>query len=206
MDTFSPDARTSPFPRGYRSSGLLLHLTSLPSRYGVGDLGPGAFSWIDRLHSAGQTWWQALPLGPTGYGDSPYQSLSSFVGNGLLISPELLIEDGLLTPDDCRETFSSTTVDYDVVIPFKHRLLEAAWTRFRAGVRKDLIPAYEQFCQSRATWLENYALFRAVKAKHDGRSYLEWPPLHSRMREDLWRTRLIKFAWRSFYCSGKVTS
>ena len=106
---------------------------------------------MDRLHDAGQTWWQALPLGPTGYGNSPYQCLSSFVGNGLLISPELLIQDGLLKADDCQGAFSSTTIDYDVVIPFKHRLLETAWTRFRAGARKDLVPAYEEFCHSRAT-------------------------------------------------------
>ena len=78
-----------PFPPEYRASGLLLHVTSLPSPYGIGDLGSSAFSWIDRLHDAGQAWWQALPLGPTGYGNSPYQSMSSFAGNALLISPEL---------------------------------------------------------------------------------------------------------------------
>ena len=77
----------SPFPSEYRGSGMLLHITSLPSPYGLGDLGPAALTWIDRLHDAGQGWWQSLPLGPTGYGDSPYQSLSSFAGNGLLISP-----------------------------------------------------------------------------------------------------------------------
>jgi 4-alpha-glucanotransferase len=75
-----------PFPPEYRAAGLLLHVTSLPSPYGIGDLGPSAFSWVDRLHEAGQRWWQALPLGPTGYGNSPYQSLSSFAGNVLLIS------------------------------------------------------------------------------------------------------------------------
>ena len=80
-------------PSGYRASGLLLHVTSLPSRYGIGDVGPADVAWIDRLHEAGQRWWQALPLGPTGYGDSPYQSLSSFAGNPLRISPDWLIED-----------------------------------------------------------------------------------------------------------------
>ena len=85
-----------PFPPEYRSSGILLHVTSLPSFYGIGDLGPSAFSWVDRLDDSGQGWWQALPLGPTGYGNSPYQSLSSFAGNGLLISPECLISDGLI--------------------------------------------------------------------------------------------------------------
>jgi 4-alpha-glucanotransferase len=76
-----------PFPPDYRASGILLHVASLPSRYGIGDLGPTAFAWVDRLHEAEQSWWQALPLGPTGYGNSPYQSLSSFAGNELLISP-----------------------------------------------------------------------------------------------------------------------
>ena len=164
-----------PFPPGYRTSGLLLHVTSLPSPYGIGDLGPDAFAWIDRLHDSGQTWWQALPLGPTGYSNSPYQCLSSFVGNGMMISPHFLIEDGLLQADECTGAFSSTAIDYDVVIPFKHGLLKKAWSRFRAGVRKDLIPAYEQFCHSRANWLEDYALFRALKAKYNGASYLDWP-------------------------------
>ena len=81
----------SPFPPGYRASGVLLHVTSLPSPYGIGDVGPVALAWVDRLHEAGQSWWQALPLGPTGYGNSPYQSLSSFAGNGLLISPDGLV-------------------------------------------------------------------------------------------------------------------
>jgi len=76
------------FPPAYRASGVLLHVTSLPTPYGIGDLGPAAVAWIDRLHETGQTWWQALPLGPTGFGDSPYQSLSSFAGNPLLISPD----------------------------------------------------------------------------------------------------------------------
>jgi 4-alpha-glucanotransferase len=164
-----------PFPPAYRASGLLLHITSLPSPYGMGDLGPGAFTWVDRLHEAGQSWWQALPLGPTGYGNSPYQSLSSFVGNGLLISPELLIEEGLLTPDDCKGQFSSTSVNYDALIAFKHRLLEIAWINFHTGVRKDLRPAYEEFCHARGSWLEDYALFRALKARHGGAYYLDWP-------------------------------
>src|ERR1700687_2350423 len=91
-----------PFPPEYRASGLLLHVTSLPSPYGIGDLGPAAFAWVDRLHDAGQRWWQALPLGPTGCVNSPYSCLSSFAGNTLLVSPDLLIEDGLLSPTDCE--------------------------------------------------------------------------------------------------------
>ena len=87
--------KAPPFPPEYRASGLLLHVTSLPSAYGIGDLGPEAFAWIDRLHDAGQRWWQALPLGPTGYGNSPYQPLSSFAGNALIISPQSLNRGGL---------------------------------------------------------------------------------------------------------------
>src|SRR3984885_737818 len=95
-----PEAAGRLFPPEYRASGLLLHVTSLPSPYGIGDLGSSAFSWVDRLHDAGQAWWQALPLGPTGYGNSPYQAMSSFAGNELLISPGSLISDGLLQPND----------------------------------------------------------------------------------------------------------
>src|SRR6202453_191612 len=109
----------APFPAEYRASGLLLHVTSLPSPYGVGDLGSSAFSWIDRLHDAGLAWWQALPLGPTGYGNSPYQPMSSFAGNPLLISPGSLISDGLIQASDSDSRFSADAVDYISVIPFK---------------------------------------------------------------------------------------
>jgi 4-alpha-glucanotransferase len=164
-----------PFPCEYRSSGILLHVTSLPSAYGIGDLGPSALSWVDRLHDSGQGWWQALPLGPTGYGNSPYQSLSSFAGNGLLISPECLTSDGLLKASDCVSQFPSDRVDYDSVIPFKERLLEKAWMRFNSGERGDLRPAYDEFCAEQQSWLEDYALFRALKNKFGGSYYLEWP-------------------------------
>src|SRR5260370_38079008 len=117
-----------PFSPEYRAAGLLLHVTSLPSPYGIGDLGPSAFSWVDRLHDAGQRWWQALPLGPTGYGNSPYQPLSSFAGNVLVISPDALIENGLLEARDCRNnSIPTAAVDYEAVIPFKQKLLSNAW-------------------------------------------------------------------------------
>jgi 4-alpha-glucanotransferase len=175
MNDTGEQTNVPPFPPGYRASGLLLHVTSLPSPYGVGDLGPSAFSWIDRLHDAGQGWWQALPLGPTGYGNSPYQSLSSFAGNGLLISPDGLIADGLLKASDCELPLASGAVDYESVIPSKQRLFEKAWTNFQAGERKDLRPGYDEFCAVQASWLEDYALFRALKGKYDGAYYLEWP-------------------------------
>ena len=125
----------APFPPEYRASGLLLHVTSLPSAYGIGDLGPGAFAWIDRLRDAGQSWWQALPLGPTGYGDSPYQPLSSFAATVLMISPQWLIEDGLLDREDCHAQFDPGHVDYATVIPFKESLLAMAWISFQRAKR-----------------------------------------------------------------------
>ena len=169
-------SKLPPFPSSYRASGLLLHVTSLPSPYGIGDVGPAAIAWIDQLCDAGQSWWQALPLGPTGYGNSPYQSLSSFAGNGLLISPDWLIEDGLLSPSDCAApSFSPSAVDYNTVIPFKHRLLEKAWTNFVRAGSAELRVAFEQFCHEQAHWLEDYALFRALKIRYNGAYYLEWP-------------------------------
>jgi 4-alpha-glucanotransferase len=166
-----------PFPSEYRASGLLRHVTSLPSAYGIGDLGSAAFSWIDRLHATRLAWWQALPLGPTGFGNSPYQSMSSFAGNELLISPGSLISDGLLQASDVQPHFSGDAVDYDSVIPFKQRLLKTAWATFKAGERsdRDLAPAYDEFRARQAHWLEDYALFRALKEKYHGAYYLEWP-------------------------------
>ena len=145
-----------------RASGLLLHITSLPSPYGIGDMGPAAVAWIDRLAEACQSWWQSLPLGPTGYGNSPYQPLSSFAGNSLLISPVWLIEEGLLPASDGQpHSFPPGEIDYNAVISFKHRLLETAWANFKASKRPDLRTAYEHFRTDHAHWLEDYALFRA---------------------------------------------
>src|SRR5258708_39337462 len=168
--------RRPPFRAEYRASGLLRHVTSLPSPYGIGDLGPAAVAWVDRLHEAGQRWWQVLPLGPTGYGDSPYQSLSSFAGNPLLISPDWLIEDGLLRASDCADcSFSETALDFDAVKRFKEALLETAWKNFSAGARSDLRLAFEHFGQAQAHWLHDYALFPALRGRYGGAPYLQWP-------------------------------
>jgi 4-alpha-glucanotransferase len=176
MSDDSQEASLPPFPPEYRASGVLLHVTSLPSPYGIGDVGPGALEWIDLLHEAGQGWWQSLPMGPTGYGDSPYQPLSSFAGNSLLISPDWLIEDRLLSSDDCAATFASdTAVDYNAVIPFKHRLLEQAWSNFSPTAHPALGAAFEQFREEQSHWLDDYALFRALKAAHKGACYVDWP-------------------------------
>ena len=164
-----------PFPPEYRGSGLLVHVTSLPSAYGIGDLGPETSAWIDRLHDAGQRGWQALPLGPTGYGDSPYQPLSSFAGNTLMVSPESLIAEGLLDSGDCLARFAPGAIDYASVIPHKQRLLETAWSRFQRARNGGLRSEYEEFCSVQASWLEDYALFRALKSRFGGTYYLEWP-------------------------------
>jgi 4-alpha-glucanotransferase len=164
------------FPPGYRAAGVLLHVTSLPSPYGIGDLGPSAVAWIDRLHESGQTWWQALPLGPTGYGDSPYQALSSFAGNPILMSPDWLIEDELVKRGEVAAgPFPAAAVDFDGVKRFKQALLERAWKSFGAGARSDLRPAFERFSRDQAHWLDDYALFRALKTRYDEAAYLDWP-------------------------------
>lgn len=166
----------SRFPAGYRASGLLLHVTSLPTPYGIGDVGPGALAWIDRLADAGQSWWQSLPLGPTGSGNSPYDPLSSFAGNGLLVSPDWLIEDGLVRASDCQiNSLPEGEIYYDAVIPFKQRLVKTAWANFKALAQTGLRGAYEQFRHDQAHWLEDYALFRALKLKFSDANYLEWP-------------------------------
>jgi 4-alpha-glucanotransferase len=175
-DSGAPAPYASPLPPGYRGSGVLLHVTSLPSPYGIGDVGPSAFDWVDRLAAAGQGFWQVLPVGPTGFGNSPYSALSSFAGNTLLISPDRLIEDDLLRASDCTGgSFPAAEVDYNTVIPFKNRCLDRAWENFRAGARPDLQPAFHQFCESFAGFLNDFALFMALKARFGGRAHQEWP-------------------------------
>lgn len=166
-----------PFKTGCRTSGVLMHVTSLPSPYGIGDVGPAAFQWVDRLHDAGQRWWQALPLGPTGCGNSPYSCLSSFAGNALLVSPDLLIEDGLLSTTDCEagQRLPKSAVDFDAVITFKHGLLDRAWRNFNASTRPELRAEFDRFCLEQAHWLDDYALFRALKVRLGGADLLDWP-------------------------------
>src|SRR3990170_237838 len=153
-----------------RSSGILLHPTSLPGRYGIGDLGDEAYRFVDFLASAKQSLWQVLPLGPTGYGDSPYQCFSAFAGNPLLISPDKLLEEGLLAGDDVRSVppFPSGAVDFGEVIDYKRRLLNRAARRFRAGAKDRLREEFDMFCAEQAYWLEDFALFMALKDAHAG--------------------------------------
>jgi len=156
---------------------VLMHVTSLPSPYGIGDVGPAAFAWVDRLHDAGQRWWQSLPLGPIGRGNSPYSCLSSFAGNPLLVSPDLLIEDGLLDASDCdaARDLPRSVVDFDAVIVFKHRLLDQTWLKFDSKPSLQLLDDFERFCSEEAHWLDDYALFRALKARFGGAELLDWP-------------------------------
>src|SRR6478735_8420317 len=117
-----------------RSSGLLLHPTSLPGPFGIGDLGPTAYRWVETLTAMRQSWWQILPLGPTGAGDSPYQAFSAFAGNVSLLSPELLERDGLVSKSLwAGKQFPDTHVDYTLVTPFKSALVREAWNAFRGG-------------------------------------------------------------------------
>ncbi|MCI0464727.1 MAG: 4-alpha-glucanotransferase [Gemmataceae bacterium] len=168
-------ATTQDRPRRTRWAGLLLHPTSLPGPYGIGDLGGEAYRWVDALVRMGQSWWQILPLGPTGYGDSPYQCFSAFAGNVYLLSPDLLVQDGLLRLGDLVEPpFPVERVDYGPVIRFKLAVLEEAWENFCDGAAPPLREPFEAFCAREAGWLEDYALFMAIKGAHGGVSWYEW--------------------------------
>ncbi len=166
----------APFPQAYRSSGVLLHVTCLPSPYGIGDVGPSAFAWVDQLVAAGQSWWQVLPLGPTGCGHSPYQALSSFAANPLILSPDLLAEQGLLDSGDITGgDFPSEYVDFERVIPFKERVLARAWDNFQAGATPDLRSEFEQFRHATEFIQDDVALFMALRARFHGAPFQEWP-------------------------------
>jgi 4-alpha-glucanotransferase len=170
-----------------RSSGVLLHVASLPGPFGIGDLGPAAHRWIDTLSQAGQRWWQVLPVGPTGYGDSPYQSPSTFAGNPNLLSPELLERDGLASAAEVAACeLPEGPVDYEAAIRAKARLLGAAFGRFRAGDAPALREPFRQFREREAAWLDDFALFTAVKDGHGGAPWWQWPkPLALRDPEAL---------------------
>lgn len=158
-----------------RSAGILLHPTSLPGKYGIGDLGHDAYKFLDFMESAGQTLWQVFPLGPTGYGDSPYQCFSAFAGNPLLISPDLLIEDDLLKKDDVKNhaEFNPKNIDYGEIINWKNEVLKKAYENFKEKkhyFNSDL----DAFCDSNNEWLDDYSLFMAAKDYHGGKVWAEW--------------------------------
>ncbi len=156
-------------------SGVLLHPTSLPTPYGIGDLGQSAYDFIDYLEGAGQTIWQTLPLGPTGFGDSPYQSFSAFAGQPLLISPDKLMEDGLLAEGDCvYEDWNPSQVDYGRAIIAKTGWLKLAFENFRKGSFAALKKEFDAFCKEQDYWLTDYARFMAYKDSQQSRIWLEW--------------------------------
>jgi 4-alpha-glucanotransferase len=160
-----------------RSSGILCHPTSFPSRYGIGDLGQGAHAFVDWLASAGQQLWQVLPLGPTGYGDSPYQSFSAFAGNPLLISPDSLVWSGLLPPEALLDApdFPLTRVDFEAVIGYKQSLLSRSYEYFLAHASADQQAGFAMFRERNSDWLADYALFMALKSYFGGGSWHGWP-------------------------------
>lgn len=154
-----------------RSAGILLHITSLPGRFGLGDLGTEAMEFLDFLAAARQRWWQMLPLNPPGYGNSPYQCWSAFAGNPLLISPDSLLEEGLLHESDFADLpagESGDRVDFGLAFSVRPHLIGLAFARFEPG------DDYRRFCEEERGWLEDAALFRGLSDEHEGRSWTEW--------------------------------
>lgn len=161
-----------------RSSGILLHPTSLPGPFGIGDLGPQAYAFADFLQAAVQSLWQVLPLGPTGYGDSPYACYSAFAGNTLLVSLEQLVNDGLLAKDGLANIpeFTDERVDFEAVHKYKDSILRSAFASFNRNADPKLQEAFAEFCRCHVSWLDDYALFRALKDAHGGVAWNDWDP------------------------------
>jgi 4-alpha-glucanotransferase len=185
-----------------RAAGVLVHPTSFPGRYGVGDLGGNAYRFVDFLATGQQSLWQILPLGPTSYGDSPYQSFSAFAGNPLLISPDRLVEEGYLPADAVTDVpaFPTDKVDYGWVIDYKGKLLRGAFDHFEQFCRDDQRRAFESFCAEQAAWLEDFALFMALKVHHmhqDGGVWNTWP-------YDIAHRKPEAIAWWSNYLATDV--
>ncbi len=187
-----------------RASGVLLHPTSLPGPDGIGDLGPSAYRWVDWLAEAGCAMWQVLPLGPTGYGDSPYQCFSAFAGNPYLINSDLLVKDDLLSPEDLsdRPAFPIDRVDFGAVITWKMKLLDRAYAHFIAHASDEMRSDFESFQTDEFDWLSDFALFMALKEKYNA-SWDNWPePLRQRdpqaLREARQSTDVQRHAFRQF--------
>jgi 4-alpha-glucanotransferase len=184
-------------PRVRRESGLLLHPTSLPGPFGIGDLGQAAYDFVRFLTRARQRVWQVLPLGPTGYGDSPYQCFSAFAGNPLLISLEALVSDGLLSIAETRDAraLPADDVDYGGVIAHRHPLWMRALERLEAIGSASARASFDAFCHDQADWLDEYALFMAVKEAHDLVAWTAWEPAIAHRDPAAlagWRTRCAR--------------
>ncbi len=177
-----------------RASGILLHPTSLPG-IGIGELGSAAYRFIDWLVEAKQQRWQIMPLGPTSYGDSPYASLSALAGNPLLISLDQLVADGMLTQADLDDApqFPNDRVDYGPVIEWKMAILQRAYTNFSANAGNEQRGAFEAFHNDQSRWLDNFAMFAALKEAHGGAAWNQWDPLIARREPDAvaeWQVKL----------------
>lgn len=188
-----------------RCSGVLLHPTSLPSRYGVGDLGEGAYGFVDFLHQSNQQVWQILPLGPTGKGNSPYLAYSALAGNPLLISLDILFGDGLLTEEDLQgveKVFvneNPSRIHYDLVIETKFPLLRKAFNAFQEKDEDEYKADFRRFCEDYGYWLEDYSLFMALKEYHDDRAWFQWDQdIAKRHPEAIHRWR-VKLGEEMFY-------
>ena len=169
-----------PFPR---QAGILLHPTSLPGRYGIGEIGPDARRWLAHLNTMGQKIWQVLPLGPTGYADSPYQTLSTFAGNPALISFDSLRDDSLLQEADLQDfpTFPENYVDFGPVLAARSKILQRVAREFDRRATPILKAAWMRFCEDESKWLEDYALFAALKDEQGNGPWIDWPePLRRR--------------------------
>ncbi|MBL8182629.1 MAG: 4-alpha-glucanotransferase [Blastocatellia bacterium] len=176
------------FPRG---SGILLHPTSLPGRFGIGDVGPSAMSFVDQLKEAGQKYWQILPVTPTGKGNSPYSSYSAFAGNTLLVSPESLVDDKLVSTSSIENIdLPRGRVDFIAARNLKSDLLSEAYESFRSGTTPELNEDFAAFCREHFWWLDDYALFVALKNSHDGEPWFKWSEsLRSRQRDAIDQVR-----------------
>ena len=166
-----------------RCAGILLPITSLPSPYGIGTLGKEAYRFADFLQAAGQKIWQLLPLGPTSYGDSPYQSFSIYAGNPYMIDLDTLVEDGLLTEDDLKDHdwgSNREKVDYEKIYNVRFDVLYIAYRNFR---EKGDFEEFEQFVQENKAWIDDYALYMAVKKSFGMKSWTEWPDEDIKMRK-----------------------
>ena len=161
-----------------RSSGILLHPISLPGEFGIGDLGDHSNQFVEFLAASGQQLWQVLPLGQTGYGDSPYQCFSVFAGNTLLVSPQRLFDSGLVSRDDVdnRPTFPEARIDYAQAKEFKTHLLRKAYDNFLLDEVNDLWPDFDEFCSNESYWLDDWALFRAIKDSQGEKAWYDWDP------------------------------
>ncbi len=200
-----------------RGSGILLHVTSLPSPYGIGDLGPWAYQYADFLSQTKQSYWQVLPLNPTypAYGNSPYSSISTFAGNTLLISPDLLSEEGLLskTELEAKPSFSENRCEYSKVIPYKERLFEHVYDHFKKTHKG--WDVFEAFCSKHSSWLEDFSLFAVIKKRLKGQVWNEWPKalrdrepqalevIRKENRDELVKEKFLQYLFLKQWCSLK---